>query len=46
MTTLIDSVKLIKNSDWENNYKKYSNQILPHDEKNKFKKSIIKNFLK
>ena len=46
MTALIDSVKLIKNSDWKKNYKKYSEQILPHDEENRFKKSILKSFLK
>ena len=46
MTALIDSVKLIKNSDWKKNYKKYSEQILPYDEENRFKKSIIKSFLK
>ena len=46
MITLIDSVKMISPYDWKKNYKEYSKKILPHDEKNKFKKSIIKNLIK
>ena len=46
MITLIDSVKMINPHDWEKNYKDYSKKILPYDKENKFKKSVIYNFLK
>lgn len=46
MITLIDSVKMINPYDWERIYKEYSKKILPHDKENKFKKSVINNFLK
>ena len=45
LENLIDNVISLDHTGWGKIYKKYSKNILPHDEDNKFKKSILKTFL-
>ncbi len=46
MTVLIDKIKLMNPDDWGEKFKEYSKKIMPHDENNNYKKSIIENYLK
>ena len=45
MKKLIDKIKNMESMEWEKIYKKYSKDILPYDENNKYKRSIIKKYL-
>ena len=45
LENLIDKVISLDHLAWEKIYKKYSKNIIPHDEGNKFKRSVLKNFL-
>ena len=45
MEKLINKIKNMANTEWEKIYEKYSKDILPYDENNKYKRSIIKKYL-